>query len=211
MQQFAAEKRSGKLKTLTLRFCVSPVEVLAGNDGGVAAVKLVSNDLYLSEHGQIRPRAAEHYEEVPVGVVFRSVGYHGVALPAVPFRQDQGVIPNNKGRVLERVDDPESIMKGLYCAGWIKRGPIGVIGTNRPDARETVECMLKDVAKGFRLEPDAPGVDAAEGLVTKRKPNYFSFEDWQKLDALEIERAVGTEAPRAKFTSVDAMQEALGR
>jgi ferredoxin--NADP+ reductase len=196
---------------LVLRFCVSPVELIAGDDGGVAKVKLVENDLYLNERGTIRPRASDRHEEIPVGLVFRSVGYYGVALPGVPFREDWGVIPNDKGRVLERADAPETAVSGLYCAGWIKRGPSGVIGTNKPDALETVECMLEDAGKGKVLEPRAPGVDAARAMVRERKPSYFSYEDWKKLDALEVERAKGTGAPRVKFTSIEAMQKALGR
>ena len=211
LQRFAAEKRSGKPRTLTLRFCVSPVELVGDADGGVAAMRLVDNELYLNERGAIRPRATSRFEDVPVGVVFRSVGYHGVALPDVPFDEARGVIPNDEGRVLERFDEPSSVLKGLYCAGWIKRGPVGVIGTNKPDALETVECMLEDLGKGVSLDPDAPGSDAARALVVERKPSYFSYEDWRKLDALEIERARDIDAPRVKFTSVEAMQEALGR
>ena len=211
LQQYASEKRTGKPKTLVLRFSVSPVELIAREDGGVGALKLVENDLYLNERGTIRPRARDRYEEIPVGLVFRSVGYYGVALPGVPFREDWGVVPNEKGRVLERPDEPESAVKGLYCAGWIKRGPSGVIGTNKPDALETVECMLEDVGRSEVFDPVASGVDAARNLVRERKPNYFSYDDWKKLDALEIERAGGAGAPRVKFTSVEEMQAALGR
>lgn len=211
LKQYAAEKRSGKPKTLILRFCVSPVELIAGDDGGVGRVKLVENELYLNERGTIRPRATTRFEEIPAGLVFRSVGYYGVPLPGVPFREDWGVIPNEKGRVLEHPDEPGSLVEGLYCAGWIKRGPSGVIGTNKPDALETVDCMLEDVAEGKFLEPDEPGIDAAREMVKERKSNYFSYEDWKKLDALEIERAAGTEAPRVKFTTIEQMEEALGR
>ncbi len=211
IQRYASEKRTGKPKRLVLRFCVSPVELIAAEDGGVGNMKLVENDLYLNERGTVRPRASDRYEEIPVGLVFRSVGYYGVALPGVPFREDWGVIPNEKGRVLERPDELESVVSGFYCAGWIKRGPSGVIGTNKPDALETVECMLEDVGKGELFDPVAPGVDAARDLVRERKPRYFSYDDWRKLDALELERAEGTQAPRVKFTSIEEMMAALGR
>ena len=139
--------------------------------------------------------------------MFRSVGYKGVALAGVPFREDWGVIPNEKGRVL---DTAESV-KGLYCAGWIKRGPTGVIGTNKPDALETVEAMLEDAGHGRHLSPEAPSASAAEAMVRSRKPSFVSYEDWKKLDALEVERAKGSERPRVKFCSVEEMISALGK
>jgi ferredoxin--NADP+ reductase len=209
MQNYAQEKRSGKPKTLELRFCVSPVELIAGGDGGVEKVKLVKNELYLNEKGTIRPRPTDQYEEIDASLVFRSVGYYGVALPGVPFRDDWGVIPNEKGRVVD-LETKEPI-GGEYCAGWIKRGPSGVIGTNKPDALETVECMMEDVGKGIHFSPDEPSPDAVRKLVSERRPNYFSYEDWKRLDALEVENAEGTEKPRVKYTTVEEMQSALGR
>jgi len=212
MQQYAAEKRTGKDKTLVLRFCVSPVELISDGDTdepGVGTVKLVHNEMYLNERGTIRPRATERHEDLTAGLVFRSVGYNGVALPDVPFRDDWGVIPNDKGRVV--ILDTNDPVTGLYCAGWIKRGPSGVIGTNKPDALETVKCMLEDVAAGKVFSPEAPGVDQLRDLVKERRPNYFSYADWKKLDAMEVEKAEGTEAPRVKFTTVAQMQAALGR
>ncbi len=205
LQQYAREKRSGKPKRLVLRFRVSPVELLAGADGGVRAVKLVKNELFLDPKGGIKPRATSTFEELPAGLVFRSVGYKGVALPGIPFRDDWGVIPNEKGRVLES----GQAVKGLYCAGWIKRGPTGVIGTNKPDALETVERMLEDAAKGLHLTPESASASAAESMVKSRKPSFVSYEDWKKLDALEVEKAQGTERPRVKFTSVGDMLRAL--
>jgi ferredoxin--NADP+ reductase len=209
LQGYASEKRSGKPKKLVLRFSVSPVELLADDQGAVRAVDLVKNELYLDNKGGIRPRATDRHEILEAGLVFRSVGYRGVALPGVPFRDDWGVIPNEKGRV---TDSPGGkAVEGLYCAGWIKRGPTGVIGTNKPDALETVEAMLEDVAGGAHLDPEAPAVAAARKLVSEKKSSFVSYEDWKKIDALEVKRAEGTERPRIKFTSVEGMLEALGR
>jgi ferredoxin--NADP+ reductase len=207
LQQYARERRSGKAKKLVLRFLVSPVELLGGPDGGVRAVKLVRNELFLDPKGNVKPKATSSFEELSAGLVFRSVGYKGVALPGVPFREDWGVIPNEKGRVLEGAE----AVKGLFCAGWIKRGPTGVIGTNKPDALETVESMLEDVAQGRLLSPEAPSWPAAEAMVRSRKPSSVSYEDWKKLDALEVERAKGTERPRVKFCTVEEMISALGK
>ncbi len=209
LKQYAKEKRSGKPKKLVVRFRVSPTKLIPGEDGGVAEVEIVKNELYLNEKGTIRPRPTDEHEVIEAGLVFRSVGYRGVALPGVPFREDWGIIPNVKGRVVElEANEP---VKGLYCAGWIKRGPSGVIGTNKPDALETVHCMLEDLAQDKVLDPDAPEVEAARELVRKRKPGYFSYEDWKKLEALEIERAKGTGRPRVKFTSIQEMLAALGK
>jgi ferredoxin--NADP+ reductase len=207
LQQYAREKRSGKPKRLVVRFLVSPVELLGGADGGVRAVKLVRNELIFDSKGGIKPKATMTFEELAAGLVFRSVGYKGVALPGVPFREDWGVIPNEKGRVLES----GKAVRGLYCAGWIKRGPTGVIGTNKPDALETVEAMLEDVSRGLYLDPEAPAASVAEAMVRSRKPGFVSYDDWKKLDALEVARAKGTERPRIKFTSVEEMLSALGK
>ena len=168
-------------------------------------MKLVKNELFLDAKGGIKPKATSNFEELSAGLVFRSVGYKGVALAGVPFREDWGVIPNEKGRVLEA----GAAVKGLYCAGWIKRGPTGVIGTNKPDALETVEMMLEDAGKGLHLEPASAAASAAESMVKSRKPSFVCYEDWKKLDALEVERAQGTERPRVKFTAVDEMLRAL--
>ena len=212
LHQYANEKREGKEKTLVLRFCVSPTELNSDGDPdqpGVGQVKLVHNEMYLNERGTIRPRATARHENLSVGLVFRSVGYNGVALPDVPFREDWGIIPNEKGRVIDF--DSKEVVPGLYCAGWIKRGPSGVIGTNKPDAVETVECMMEDVDNAKTFAPGAPGVEAGRALVSERKPDYFSYEDWKKLDELECSRADGTEAPRVKYTTIAEMQAALGR
>jgi ferredoxin--NADP+ reductase len=141
--------------------------------------------------------------------VFRSVGYRGVPLPGVPFNESWGVILNEKGRVLD--SDTKQPIVGEYAAGWIKRGPTGVIGTNKPDAAETVECMFEDLALGAVLEPAHPEAAAAEALVRQRQPSYFSFADWLKLDAIEVERGRAQGRPRVKLTSIDEMLAALGR
>ena len=144
-----------------------------------------------------------------MGLVFRSVGYQGVALPDVPFDDRWGVIANQNGRVL----DPETSepIAGEYTAGWIKRGPSGVIGTNKPDAVETVECMLADVSQSFMLTPSHPEVTAAEQYIRERQPLYVSFDDWRRLDALEVAQGQATGRPRVKFTRVEEMYKALGR
>ena len=207
LQRYAAEKRSGKPRTLTVRFLVSPFEVLPGADGGVGGVKLVFNELYRTDSGAIRSRYTERYEHLDAGLFFRSVGYRGVPLPDVPFRQDWGVIPHDAGRVLDTPGGAAQL--GQYCAGWIKRGPTGVIGTNKPDALETVRSLLADVAEGRHWNPERPAPEAIGRLVAERAPDHFSFADWKALDAIEVVRGKEQGRPRVKFTTVADMQSAI--
>jgi ferredoxin--NADP+ reductase len=146
---------------------------------------------------------------VPVGLVFRSVGYRGVPLPGVPFHEKWGVILNEKGRVVD--SDSHQPVIGEYTAGWIKRGPSGVIGTNKPDAAETVTCMVEDLARGATLHPSHPEPSAADALIRGRQPNCFSWEDWLRLDKLEVAGGRAVDRPRVKFTRVADMLAALNR
>jgi ferredoxin--NADP+ reductase len=209
LTEYANRQPTGRSRRLTLRFMVSPVEMLGDEAGNVTALKLVRNELYATSTGALQPRPTGHFETLPAGLVFRSVGYRGVPLPGVPFNESWGVILNDKGRVLD--SDTKQPIVGEYAAGWIKRGPTGVIGTNKPDAAETVDCMFEDLAAGRVLEPVHPEVAAAETLVRQRQPNYFSYADWKKLDEIETERGRAEGRPRVKFTSVDEMLAALGR
>jgi ferredoxin--NADP+ reductase len=155
----------------------------------------------------LRPEATDREEIIPSGIAFRSIGYIGVPVPGVPFKQSWGVILNQDGRVI----DPESQkpMTGLYTAGWIKRGASGVIGTNKPDAAETVDAMIDDLAAGKTLQPADPSPEVALALVAERKPAYFTYDDWLRLDEIELRRGEEQGRPRVKFTDVDAMLEAL--
>ncbi|HEX9822356.1 MAG TPA: FAD-dependent oxidoreductase [Methylomirabilota bacterium] len=208
LQSYAHRPPTGKPRRLTLRFLVSPVALLDTGAGGVGAIRLVKNRLTASATGAIQAQPTDQFEELPVGLVFRSVGYRGVPLPGVPFDDKWGVVLNEKGRVL----DPETKQPrpGEYTAGWIKRGPTGVIGTNKPDAAETVTAMLEDAAAGRALEPVEPEPDAAERLVRQRQPLYVSYPDWLRLDELEVARGRASGRPRVKFTRVDEMLAALG-
>lgn len=207
VQEFAAAEPTGKSKRLNIRFLVSPTEILGNEDGKVVGIRLVKNELYRNAEGRIRPRATEAHEELPVGLVFRSVGYEGVPLPGVPFNENWNVILNDCGRVL----DPKTRkhVVGEYVCGWIKRGPSGVIGTNKADSVETVSCMLEDLEAGLVLDPPEPTAEAAERMIRERQPRYFSYEDWCRIDELETARGEESGRPRIKFTSVDEMWEAL--
>jgi ferredoxin--NADP+ reductase len=209
LQGYALQKPSGKSRTLVVRFLVSPVELVGDATGRVAKLRLVRNELYATETGALQPRATNRFEELPIGLVFRSVGYRGVPLPGVPFNEKWGVILNDKGRVLD--PDTKQPLVGEYTAGWIKRGPSGVIGTNKPDAAETVQCMFEDLAEGRVLAPPHATTAAAEALVRQRQPGFVSYADWLKLNELEVARGRAEGRPRVKFTRVEEMLAALGR
>jgi ferredoxin/flavodoxin---NADP+ reductase len=123
----------------------------------------------------------------------------------VPFDQKRGTILNEQGRVLE--SEGGAHRTGHYTAGWIKRGPSGVIGTNKKDAQETVGHLLADVAEGRLLDPAEPDAAAVENLLTERKANFVSFSGWQKIDQAEVTRGQPHERPRVKFVQIDEMLE----
>ena len=207
LQGYARSVPSGKPRRLVIRFLVSPVELLGNDRGEVTGIKLVRNELYETPTGTLQPRATGEEEILPVGLVFRSVGYRGVPLPGVPFNDKWSVILNEKGRVIDPATKRPVV--GEYTGGWIKRGPSGVIGTNKPDAAETVTCMLEDLARGAVLQPAHPRADAADALVQSRQPQSLSYADWKTLDRLEADRGRASGRPRVKFTRLEDIYAAL--
>jgi ferredoxin--NADP+ reductase len=205
LHAYAARPLRGARRRIHLRFLASPVELFG--DTRVEGLRLVRNVLVQGDDGSLRPRATDVYETMPIGLVFRSIGYMGVALPDLPFDVKRGVIPNSGGRVI----DPASghTLTGTYVVGWIKRGPTGIIGTNRPDAVETVQAMLADVDAGAVLQPATTDPGTVEAVLASRAVRWMRYDDWLLLDARE--RALGREQgrPRVKFTDVDAMFAAL--
>jgi ferredoxin--NADP+ reductase len=209
LREYARRKPLGKPRTLIIRFLVSPVAIHGGEHGEVTGLRVVRNELHATAAGTLQARPTERFEELSVGLVFRSVGYRGVPIPGVPFHDAWGVILNDKGRVLE--PDSREPRLGEYAAGWIKRGPTGVIGTNKPDAAETVASMVEDLGRDRVLSPSEAEPGAALSLVFQRQPQYISWTDWQRLDALEVARGRASGRPRVKFTRVEEMLAALGR
>ena len=208
LQGYAGRKPEGKGRRLHVRFLVSPVELLGDARGHVRGMRLVRNRLVQSGTA-INAEATGELETLDVGLVFRSVGYRGVALPDVPFDDKRGVVPNDKGRII----DPSSGLAaaGLYVTGWIKRGPSGVIGTNKPDAAETVAAMIADLEQGSHLYPSEPDPHAVQALMAARQPLAVTYADWRRLDALECSNGQACGRPRLKFASVEDMLAALGR
>jgi ferredoxin--NADP+ reductase len=209
VQEYAGKLSTGKPRRLILRFLVSPTELLGDAEGGVCAMRLVRNELYKTESGSLRSRATDQTEEIPVGLVFRSIGYEGVPIPGVPFNERWGVIYNDRGRVIDPVTNEP--VRGEYTAGWIKRGPSGVIGTNKPDAAETVEHLLADYHAGKLLTPENGTATAVEAFIRQRQPRYVTYEDWLRLDELEMANGAAVGRPRLKFTRVEDMLAALGK
>jgi ferredoxin/flavodoxin---NADP+ reductase len=184
--------------TVRLRFRVSPVAIIG--DARVEAVELVRNRLEPDGAGSVRAVATEERETIPAGIVFRSVGYHGVALRDVPFDSKSGTIPNAGGRVLDESGRP---IPGLYAAGWIKRGPTGVIGTNKKDATETVDLLLEDARAG--LLPTPAGDGTLDALLAERGVEAVLYAGWEAIDVLERSRGEPHGRPRIKLCTWDEL------
>jgi len=200
LRDYAVREPSGKPTLLTLKFLQSPVEILDDGAGGVGGLRLVRNRLESDGRGRLRAVPTDRYEELPVGLVFRSVGYRGGALPGVPFDERRGVVPNDRGRVLA----DGAVVPGLYVSGWIKRGPSGVIGTNKPCAAETAESLLADVDAGALPAPQHPDPVAIETLLRERQPDALvCYEDWTRVDAAELARGAADGRPRVKCTTIE--------
>ena len=209
IQKFACTDPDGKSKKLHLRFLLSPIELIGDADGQVTSMKCVQNELYATEAGTLRPQPIDTFEEIDVGLVFRSIGYRGVPIPDLPFNESWGVINNEAGRITDQ--ETGQFKVGCYTAGWIKRGPSGVIGTNKPDAAETVDKMVEDLAADLVNQPLDPNPATVEVLIAELQPDYFSYADWLRLDRLEIENGHLVNRPRVKFTSIEEMIAAVKR
>jgi len=197
LREFAARDPEGKPRRVVLRFLVSPVAILG--DNRVEGVEVAQNEL-VEEGGRISARATDRRETIPAGVVFRSVGYRGVELPGVPFDPGRATLLNDGGRVL---DDSGAAVAGVYCAGWIKRGPTGVIGTNKKDATETVQLLLEDAAAS-RLPGAAEPRDLAEVLV-ERGADPVLYAGWEEIDRVEKAAGAPHGRPRVKLHSWDEL------
>jgi ferredoxin--NADP+ reductase len=200
LRGFAARAPEGRPRTVVLRFRTSPVAIVG--DGRVEAVELVRNRLEAGPDGRVRAVLTDERETVECGIVFRSVGYHGIAIPQVPFDERSGTMPNAGGRVLDESGSP---IPGLYCAGWIKRGPTGVIGTNKKDATGTVDLLLEDARAGRLPKPSAKGVD---DLLATRGVEVVTYAGWGAIDALERARGVERGRPRVKLSTWSELLEA---
>jgi ferredoxin--NADP+ reductase len=200
LHEFAARERTGKPTVIRFAFFRSPVAI--HGETKVEAVELVRNRLE-EQDGRLVAVPTDEQETIECGLVFRSVGYRGVGLPDVPFDERRGTILNEGGRVLGE--------QRTYCAGWIKRGPTGIIGTNKKDATETVALLLEDVETGRLVHRDEAMPDALETMLVARGVRAVLYAGWTSID--EIERTTGEKLgrPRVKLRTWDELLDAAER
>jgi len=204
VQEYAARPKTGKPITIRFRFLASPVELLGDAKGHVRAVRIENNAIAARDDGSLAARGTGTFEEIPAELVFRSIGYTGQPVAEIPFDERRGVICNAGGRV---TDADGSHQVGEYVSGWIKRGPSGVIGTNKKDAQDTVDKILVDAAAGRLNRPVTDDIDA---MIAASASQAVTWEGWQAIDA--VETAAGSASvpgrPRVKLTEWGALREA---
>ena len=202
LQEYAARPRSGKPLTVRFRFLASPVELLGDERGHVRGVRVEKNAIAARDDGSLAARGTGAFDEIPAQLVFRSIGYTGKPVGDIPFDERRGLIRNEGGRV---TGPDGSHHVGEYVSGWIKRGPSGVIGTNKKDSLDTVTKILEDVAGGRVNEPVA---DDIEALIAASAPEAVSWEGWRAIDAIETAAGLASGRPRVKMTDWAALREA---
>jgi len=198
LSDYAGREPLGKRRRIVLRFLVSPVEITGGER--VEGIRFVHNELVKAGDGSIRPRATDIAEELDCGLVFRSIGYRGTRIPGVPFDEERCVIPHERGRIEGRTSE--------YAVGWIKRGPTGIIGTNKRDAQETVDTLLADLDAGRVGAPSDPDRDSLDALIAERQPDAVSYAGWQAVDRAEREAGEPHGRPRVKLCTFEELLEA---
>ncbi len=191
-------ERRGHERRIVLRFLRSPVE-LRGN-GRVEQVVLARNELRAGDDGRMQAHDTGEREVVDAGLVLRAVGYRGVSLPGVPFDDRRNVIPSDAGCVTGGERE--------YVVGWIKRGPTGIIGTNKKDAQETVSTLLEHAAAG-RLNGERAGSrEEREAWLAERQPDLVTQEGWLAIDRHERELGEPHQRPRVKLTRIEELVRA---
>jgi ferredoxin--NADP+ reductase len=200
---YAARKPTGKRRRIVLRFLVSPVEIL-GRDR-VEGIVIGRNELVPDESGALRPKPTGIVEELDCGLVFRSIGYRGTPLEGLPFDERRGTVPNDGGRILADGGPPRA---GEYVVGWIKRGPTGIIGTNKRDAQETIDRLLEDLDAGRMLDPADPDREAVEALLAERAPEHVTYAGWEAIDRAEKAAGEPQGRPRVKLCTFEDLLDA---
>nr|WP_211241714.1 FAD-dependent oxidoreductase [Patulibacter minatonensis] len=200
LRALSVREPTGAPRRIVLRFLASPVELVG--DTAVERLRIARNELVQDEDGRVGAQPTDRIDELEAGLVLRSIGYRGEALPGVPFDPTAGRIPNDRGAVV----DPATgkTVPGLFTAGWIKRGPTGVIGTNKVCARETVDRLLADHAAG-RLPAPRGGRRELDELLRRQVPEALGLDHWRRLDEHERRTGAPQGRPRVKVTEVDEM------
>ena len=204
IQDYAARPKTGKPITVRFRFLASPVELLGDEHGHVRAVRIETNAIVARDDGSLAAGGTGTFEELPAQLVFRSIGYTGEPVGDIPFDERRGLISNDGGRV---TDADGTHLVGEYVSGWIKRGPSGVIGTNKKDSQDTVDKILQDAVAG-RL--NHPSSDDVEGMIAAHCEHAVTWQGWQAIDAIETAagEASAPGRPRVKLTEWAALREA---
>jgi ferredoxin/flavodoxin---NADP+ reductase len=204
LQDYAARPKTGKPITVRFRFLASPIELLGDENGHVHAVKIENNEIVARDGGSLGARGTGTFEEIPAQLVFRSIGYRGQPVAGIPFDEQRGLILNAAGRVTD-ADGAQQL--GEYVSGWIKRGPSGVIGTNKKDSQDTVDKILEDAAAGRLNQPPEDDIDA---LIANNCADVVTWDGWEAINAIETAVGEGSSParPRVKLTEWAALREA---
>jgi len=207
LREFAARPaRPDARRRIELRFLSSPVQI--GGSARVEAIDVRRNEIVRADDGSLRARAVDgDIETIDCGLVLRSVGYRAVPLPDVPFDERSFVLPNERGRVLTPAGEP---LHGVYAVGWIKRGPTGILGTNKRDAEETVSRLVEDLDAAALPQPPNPEREQIDALLAERKPDLITVEGWRAIDGHELESGRNAERPRVKLASREELLVAAG-
>ncbi len=208
LREFAEREPAGKSHRVSLRFLRSPIAVLGdGEDGPVTGVRVVRNRIDPSPGGGLRAAATDEFEDIECGLVLRSIGYRGRPVDDVPFDARRGLIRNVGGRVC---DEQTRSHRGEYVVGWIKRGPSGVIGTNKKDAADTAAKIAEDAAADALNEPADADPNAAAEWIFERVPSAVEWDGWCAID--DHERRAGQPAgrPRVKLVTRAELLRAAG-
>ncbi|MCA8978201.1 MAG: FAD-dependent oxidoreductase [Planctomycetes bacterium] len=205
IRQAAAKGEGGSPRKLRCRFLVGPTEIL-GADGRVRSIRIQHMELKPDDDGTPRPRPKGTFEDLEADLVFKAIGYRGEPVPGVPFDERNGIVPNQDGRVTRTAGG--AVVVGQYVAGWCKRGPTGLIGTNSADAKATVEAMLADRSAGSLLGPTAGDIGDRLGELGI---DAVSWADWRRLDAWELDEGQKRGKLRHKLASVEEMMAIVRR
>lgn len=203
LQQIHDQGDRGNPRKLHLCFLISPTKI-EGSER-VKGLELVHNEI-VKEGGVLRAKATDEVMHLNVDMVFRSIGYMGEAIPGLPFDDRRGTLPNDQGQLLDGVGG--KLLNQEYTAGWIKRGPSGVIGTNKQDATETVSRLKKNWQTSPTPQPKLVQHDLLD-LLREKKSQFVSFEDWKKLDKFEVELGQQNGKSRHKICEVPEMLDLI--
>jgi ferredoxin/flavodoxin---NADP+ reductase len=207
LREYSRRPPSGRSHRLELRFLRSPLEILGeGDDGPVTGIRVGVNRLVTLQDGRVTAQPTGEEEVIECGLVLRSIGYRGVPLAGIPFDERRGLIRNEAGRVMS--DD--GVCCGEYVVGWIKRGPSGVIGTNKKDAADTVARILADAEAGSlgKPDPELGDVDAISSWLSHCAPGHVTWAGWEAIDAHEAALGVPAGRPRVKLVRLAELIEA---